>query len=140
MYHEIVAAGILLALFYYELTHLSPGGLVTPAYCALCLTSPLRIAYTAVLVTVTWLILRGLSAVWIVYGKRRFALAVVITFLLDWLLGGLGIFSFGIRAIGYIVPALLVRDLEKQGFKRTGLSLGVVTGLLALLMLWFGVL
>lgn len=140
MYHEIVVAGILLAVFYYEITHLSPGGLVTPAYAALCLASPVRILYTAALVAITWLVLKGLSGVWIIYGKRRFALAVSVTFLLDWLLGGIGIFPFGIRAIGYVVPALLVRDLERQGAVKTGLSLGVVTGLLALLMLWFGVL
>lgn len=140
MYSEIIVAGILLALLYYELTRFSPGGLVTPAYFAVSLTAPVRMGYTILIVFVTWLILKAMSYVWIIYGKRRFALAVVIVFLLNYLFGQTGVFPFGIQTIGYVVPALIVRDMEKQGVAATGVSLGIVTGLLALFMMWFGVL
>ena len=138
MYSEMVVAGILLAVIYYEVTRISPGGLVTPAYTALCLMSPVRILYTAILVATAWIVLRLVSKVWIIYGRRRFALAVVITFLLDSLIGATGVFPFGIRAIGYVVPALIVRDVDKQGAVKTGCSIGIVTGMMALLMMWQG--
>lgn len=138
MYSEIVVAGIILAVIYYEITQLSPGGLVTPAYMALCLMSPVRIIYTAVIVVVSWLILHLVSRFWIIYGKRRFTLAVLLTFMLDFIIGEIGIFPFGIQAIGYVVPAMIVRDVDKQGAVKTGLSIGIVTGVLALFMLWFG--
>lgn len=140
MYSEIIVAGILMAVLYYEITHLSPGGMVTPAYVAIGLLSPVRLIYTGCVVLVSWLVLKGLSRVWILYGRRRFALTVCTTFLLDWILQGSGCVPYGIRVIGYVIPALLVKDLEKQGVVKTGLSLGIVVGFLALFMLWFGVL
>ena len=42
--------------------------------------------------------------------------------------------------IGYIVPALTVRDLQRQGFVKTGLSIGIVGALCVLAMLWTGML
>lgn len=140
MYGEIVVAGVLLAMLYYEWTGYSPGGLVTAAYLALCLTTPVRIFYTLVIVLITYGLLRLLSHVWIIFGRRQFVIAVLITFLLDFVLSVGGLFPFGIRAIGYVVPALLVRDLERQGILATGISLGIVTALLALVMMWAGAL
>ena len=69
-----------------------------------------------------------------------FAVNVVLGLGLSLLIGAAGILPGGIRMIGYIVPALLVRDLQKQGFAKTGVSLGIVAGLCALCLLWFGVL
>lgn len=140
MYGEIIVAGILMAVLYYEVTHISPGGMVTPAYVAIALLSPVRLIYTGCIVLISWVALKGLSRVWILYGRRKFALTVCITFLIDWMIQGSGYVPYGIRMAGYVIPALLVKDLEKQGFVKTGLSLGIVAGFLALFMLWFGVL
>lgn len=140
MYTQMVVAGILLAILYYECTRLSPGGLVTPIYIALCLATPVRIAHTALVVGLTWAVMELLSRVWILYGKRSFALSVVVSFLLDALLGVTGVLPVGIRAIGYVVPALLVRDLQRQGVGKTLISTGIVTGLCAIVLLWVGVL
>ena len=52
----------------------------------------------------------------------------------------MGVFPFGIRVIGYIVPALIVRDIERQGFAKTGISLGICTALCVLALLWVGML
>lgn len=140
MYTEIVVIGILLAVIYFEVTELSPGGLVTPVYLALCLTSPLRIAYTLLIVLASYGIVRLLGRFWILFGKRLFAVTVIVSFLLSLLLEGSGVFPVGIRMIGYVVPALIVRDLGRQGFAKTGLSMGIVTALCALVLLWMGVL
>ena len=107
MYTEVVVAGILLAMLYFELTQFSPGGLVTPVYLALCLSTPARIVHTLVVVALTWAVMRLVGRVWIVYGKRYFAISVAVSFLLDALLGILFPVVGGLRAIGYIVPALM---------------------------------
>lgn len=140
MYRELVVAGILLSVLYYEMTHFSPGGMVTPAYFAVCLTAPWRIFYTLALAAVVCLVLKGLSQIWILYGRRRFSIAVLLVFLLEMAFSGLGVLPFGLQAIGYVVPALIVRDTERQGIAATAVSLGIVTGFLALAMLWMGVL
>ena len=140
MYTELVVAGILLAMLYFELTQFSPGGLVTPVYLALCLSTPVRIVHTVVVVALTWAVMRLVGRVWIVYGKRYFAISVAVSFLLDALLGILFPVVGGLRAIGYIVPALMVRDIERQGLRATALSCGIVTLLCVLPMLWAGVL
>ena len=62
------------------------------------------------------------------------------SFALTWLIGLTGVLPFGIRVIGYLVPALLVRDLQRQGFVKTGISLLSVTALCALCLLWVGML
>ena len=140
MYTEIVAVGILLAVLYAEITHYSPGGLVTPVYFALCLSQPVRIAYTLLIVLAVYGLDKLLGRFWILYGRRLFAVNVVLGLGLSFLIGSTGLLPGGIRMIGYIVPALLVRDLQKQGFAKTGVSLGIVAGLCALCLLWFGVL
>ena len=81
-----------------------------------------------------------LSRYLILYGRRLFAVNVVLSFALTWLVGSLGVLPFGIRIIGYLVPALLVRDLQRQGFVKTGISLAAVTALCALCLLWVGML
>ena len=132
MREEILVLGILCSILFYECTCLSPGGLIVPGYFALCLQSPLRIGYT--------LGLALLTQVLILYGKRRFALSIVLSYLLNMAVVALGILPFEISVIGLIIPGILVRDMEKQGPVKTILSLGIVTGVLGLVMLLMGAL
>ena len=140
MTDKILILGILLSILFFEATRLSPGGIIVPGYFALCLTSPLRIGYTLLIVLLTWGVLQLLSNLFILYGKRRFALSIVLSFLLNAAVTALGILPFSIGIIGLIVPGILVREMEKQGIVKTWLSLGAVTGMLGLAMLWMGAL
>ena len=140
MYSKIVIVGVLIAVLYSEITGLSTGGLVAPVYLALNLTDPWRIAFSLLIILAVWGADRLIGKFLILYGRRLFAVNVVLTFALSWLVGAVGIFPFGIRVIGYIVPALIVRDLERQGFAKTGLALGICTALCALALLWVGML
>ena len=83
---------------------------------------------------------RLLSRFLILYGRRLFAVNVILSFALTYLVGLSGVLPFGIRIIGYLVPALIVRDLQRQGFVKTGISLGAVTALCALCLMWVGML
>ena len=140
MYSEVVIVGVLLAVLYSEITGLSTGGLVAPVYFALSLTDPWRIAYSLLIVLWVYGLDKLLSRWLILYGRRLFAVNVALSFGLTWLIGSLGVLPFGIRVIGYLVPALLVRDLQRQGFVKTGISLLAVTALCALCLLWVGML
>lgn len=140
MTDKILVLGILFSILFYEATRLSPGGIIVPGYFALCLTSPLRIGYTLLVVLLTWGLMQLLSDLFILYGKRRFALSIVLSFLLNAAVVALGILPFSVEVIGLIVPGILVREMEKQGIIKTWLSLAAVTGMLALVMLWMGVL
>lgn len=140
MYSKIVIVGVLLAVLYSEITRLSTGGLVAPVYFALSLTDPWRIAYTLLIVLGVYGLDRLLSRYLILYGRRLFAVNVALSFALTALVGLTGVLPFGVRVIGYLVPALLVRDLQRQGFVKTGVSLLAVTALCALCLLWVGML
>lgn len=140
MYSKIVIVGVLLAVLYSEITGLSTGGLVAPVYFALSLNDPWRIAYSLLIVLGVYGIDRLLSRCLILYGRRLFAVNVALSFALTSLIGLTGLLPFGVRVIGYLVPALLVRDLQRQGFVKTGISLLAVTALSALCLLWVGML
>ena len=140
MYSEVVIIGILIAVIYSEITGLSTGGMVAPVYFALSLTDPLRIAYTLLIILAVYGLDKLLGRFLILYGRRLFAVNVVLGLGLSLLIGAAGILPGGIRMIGYIVPALMVRDLERQGFVKTGISLGTVTALCALCLMWVGML
>lgn len=129
--NEILLAGILISLLYTEFTGLSPGGVIVPAYFALFLHAPWRMAATVILAFCTWGVIRLLSCVTILYGRRRFALFLITGILVKLLA------SFLYRqnllpladlsaSIGYLVPGLLARDTERQGILPTYLSLGIV--------------
>lgn len=140
MTERILVLGILISILFYECTRLSPGGIIVPGYFALCLSTPLRIGYTLLLVLLTWAALQGLSNLLILYGKRRFALSIVISYLLNLAVVATGLLPFPVGVIGLIVPGILVREMEKQGVIKTLLSLAVVTGILGAIMLLMGAL
>ena len=140
MYSEIVIVGILIAIIYSEISGYSTGGMVAPVYLALNLKDPWRIAFSFLVVLLVWGADKLIGRFLILYGRRLFAINVVLSLVLSALIGAIGVFPFGIRMIGYIVPALIVRDIERQGIVKTGLSLGIVTALCALALLWVGML
>ena len=140
MYNEIVIVGILIAVIYTEISGYSAGGLVAPVYLALNIRDPLRLAFTLLIIAAVWGADKLLGRFLILYGRRLFAVNVFLSFILSFLIGAAGIFPFGIRMIGYIVPALVVRDLERQGLVKTAVSLGIVGALCVLAMLWTGLL
>ncbi len=140
MYSEVVIVGILFAVIYSELTGLSTGGMVAPVYLALSIKDPWRIVCTLAVILAVYGLDKLLGRFLILYGRRLFAVNVVLSFVLSWLIGVSGLFPFGVRVIGYIVPALVVRDLERQGFVKTAISMGTVTALCVLALLWTGML
>ena len=83
MYHEIVLAGVAVSLLFSELTGLSPAGLVVPGYIALSLQTPWRVLYTLLIAMLAWGAARLLERWMILYGRRRFAVLILLSFLIN---------------------------------------------------------
>ncbi len=137
MYHETILAGVLISLLYTEFTGLS-AGLIVPGYLALCLHSPWRIVDTLVIAAVAVGICKLLSKSMILYGRRRFAFLLVLTFFLSLLAQEISLFPSGGIVIGTLIPGIIAREFDRQGFVDTLLSLAVTTGLVAAILLVLG--
>ncbi len=137
MYSQIILAGVLVSLLFTELTGLS-AGLIVPGYLALSLHSPLRLAYTLLISAAAMAICRLLSQAVILYGRRRFVMLLILTFLLDAAAARTGLLPIRINAVGLLIPGIIAREMDRQGFWDTLLSLAAATAVLVLLLLLAG--
>ena len=138
MYQDIVLAGVAISLIFSELTGLSPAGLVVPGYIALALQTPRRVAYTLLLALAAWAVTKLLSRWMILYGRRRFAVLILLSFLLNAAVTGVGILPYDPGMIGVLVPGIIANEVENQGALKSLLSLAVVVGILVLILMWQG--
>jgi gamma-polyglutamate biosynthesis protein CapC len=128
---ETVFIGVVIALLYTELTGIFPGGIIVPAWLALTLDQPVRALVTIIIACLSVLVFRAASRYFVLFGRRRFVVMV--------LLGGLGAQALWlaaphlfpaavpVRALGLVVPGLLANNLERQEFLPTIASLVTVT-------------
>jgi gamma-polyglutamate biosynthesis protein CapC len=131
--------GLIVGFIYYEITDVSPGGVVAPAYCALYVEDPLRIVTTVMLAILVWAVLMVLSKRLIIYGRRRLLLAILLGFGLKaavtlWLQPSLP-FGFDLQSIGYIIPGLIANEMVRQKVLTTMVGLGTVSVVVWLIML-----
>lgn len=145
MMFETLLIGLVLAVLFIEIFGLYPGGIIVPAYMALYIESPLRILATIAIAFVCIILYRGLSRFFIVFGKRRFVLFILLGALLAqlWALVFPQLFSdpIGLRAIGWIIPGLLANNLERQKAIPTLASLvtvAVATYVIVRILAWLG--
>lgn len=138
MYDNIVLLGIVLSILFYELTGYSPSGLIVSGYIALCLHTPERIAYTLLVVLITYAVAKVLSHYTILYGRRRFAAMILISFAVNFAIEQSGLMGSTPGLIGCLVPGIMAQEFERQGIAASLLSLGVVTAAIAVIMLLFG--
>lgn len=138
MYHEVVLVGVAVSLLFSELTGLSPAGLVVPGYIALSLQTPQRVLYTLLIAMLAWGAARLLERWMILYGRRRFAVLILLSFVINEVVVGTGILPYDPGMIGVLVPGIMANEVEKQGLLKSLLSLSVVVGILILLMMWQG--
>ena len=123
--NELLLLGILFSLIFTEFTDLSPGGIIVPAYFAMYCNEPWRLAMTAAAALLCVAVVRFFSGYMILYGRRRFAVYIMTGILLRFLAA----FAVpgSVLSIGWLIPGLLGKDIEKQGPILTLLSLGAVT-------------
>ncbi|MDR3258038.1 MAG: poly-gamma-glutamate biosynthesis protein PgsC [Fusobacteriaceae bacterium] len=123
MYNNIIILGIVLSIFFSELTGISPGGVIVPAYFAIYLDNPKKILVTILVSIFIYFIVKLISNFAIIYGKRKFALCMLLGFVLRYILKSLNIFFiseydiyfFNDTIIGSIIPGILANDIDKNG-------------------------
>lgn len=130
-------AGIIVSMLYTELTGLS-AGLIVPGYLALNLHSPGRLVFTLAVAAGSVGICRVLSGFVILYGRRRFAMLILLSFLLSEGLRMANLLPSGVTVIGILIPGIIAREVDRQGFLDSLLSLCITTGILALLFMLLG--
>ncbi len=138
MYNEVIVLGVVVSILFAELTGLSPAGLVVPGYIVLCLQTPGRIVYTLIIALLAWGVAKLLGNFVILYGRRSFAALILLSFVLNLLVEGSGLFTFSPGIIGCLVPGIIAHEFERQGIWYSVLSLAIVVGILALILMWFG--
>ena len=145
-----VGVGLLVSLLLSELFGLAAGGMVVPGYLALFFHRPLLIVTTILAALITYAIVRGLSKVMIIYGKRRTTMMILIGFLLG---AGIRLAAQSIwgpsdddafvnaadfSVIGFIIPGLIAIWIDRQGVWETLSIVLTASGLVRLLLVMFG--
>jgi poly-gamma-glutamate biosynthesis protein PgsC/CapC len=136
---EAISTGLVTSLLLSELVGLSAGGLITPAYLALLVDQPWRLAGTALVALLAFAGYRLLSRYLILFGRRRFLAMVLLGVTAKWLVEAAApafaatLFA-SVGAIGYVIPGLIANDFERQGILPTIAMVSAATVLAALVV------
>jgi len=130
--------GIVVSLVLTEVIGLSAGGIIAPGYVALLLDRPAALAGFLLVAAASYGVVRALSTVLMLYGHRRFAVAVLTGLTL-----GVGLQWASLSAplyvewvgLGLIVPGLLAHQFDRQGVLPTLAMLAIAAPLVRLILL-----
>lgn len=135
MANDIIIFGIILSIIFYEITEISPGGLIVPAYIAFYINTPQRIIITIIAGILTFLIVKFISNHTIIYGRRKFALCIMISFMVRlilkyfniYIVNEYEIYILGGSVIGVIIPGIMAQEMDRHGIGRTVSSLMILS-------------
>ena len=105
-----------------EALGVTAGGIIVPGYISLFLDHPVHVVSTFLVAILVWLIIKGLSKVMFLYGKRRIVLALILGFLFGYLSRTIYVDTESIKSvavIGNIIPGLIANWMDRQGVVRT---------------------
>ena len=135
-----IGIGLALSVLFAELFGITAGGMVVAGYVALYLDKPISVLLTILSGLATFAIVRGLSSVILIYGRRRTLFMILIGYLI-----GMGITSFIPTAalfggyyevIGFIIPGLIAIWLDRQGVVETLSALVIVSVMVRLILIF----
>jgi poly-gamma-glutamate biosynthesis protein PgsC/CapC len=115
-----IGIGLVVSLTFSEMLGLTAGGMVVPGYVALYMDRPIIIILTLLVSYLTYFIVHSLSAVMIIYGRRRTVLMILVGFAMGALLRSFGTLplpmtTIDLSIIGYIIPGLIAIWIDRQG-------------------------
>ena len=132
----------MVSIIFYEITNITPGGIVVPGLLALYFNQLDRVIYTVIIAVITYFIVKLLSKYFVIFGKRRFVfmiiISVVLSLILDLILSKVSFELLGLNIIGYTVAGIIANNIYKQGIVRTLPSLAVVVGIVELIVIIIG--
>ena len=139
---ELLILGVIVSIVFYELTDITPGGLVVPGLMVAYIGQPLRMVYTLLVAIAAYYLVKLLSRRFLIFGKRRFVLLIIISFVLhvafNLLIGAfsLNLTSIAISLVGYTVSGIIANNMFKQGVVKTSLSLAIVVCVIQLIVMF----
>ena len=117
-----IGLGIILSLVLSEALGVTAGGIIVPGDISLFLDQPVQVVSTFLVAILVWLVIKGLSKVMFLYGKRRIVLALILGFLFGYLSRTIYVDTESIKSvavIGNIIPGLIANWMDRQGVVRT---------------------
>jgi gamma-polyglutamate biosynthesis protein CapC len=131
--------GIVVSLGLTELVGLTAGGIIVPGYVALLLDRPTALAGFLLVALASFGLVRALGTVLMLYGRRRFAIAVLTGLALSvaaqWASPLFVPAYVEWVGLGLIVPGLLAHQLDRQGVLPTLAMLAIAAPLVRLILL-----
>jgi gamma-polyglutamate biosynthesis protein CapC len=131
--------GIVVSLVLTEAVGLTAGGIIVPGYVALLLDRPTALVGFLLVAVASYGIVRALAMVLMLYGTRRFAVAVLtglaLTIGLQWASPLFVSPYVEWVGLGLIVPGLLANQFDRQGVLPTLVMLAIAAPLVRLILL-----
>jgi len=130
----VLAFGIIISMLVYERWRLTGGAAVVAGYLGLFVDRPLYIVTTVGLAVATFYVVdRVIARRVFLYGRRRVVVMVITGLFLQLLTGAIAYllnkditWLTGLYGVGYVLPGLIAQDIERQGARKTVLTvLGV---------------
>lgn len=135
----ILIIGILVSIIFYELTDISPGGIIVPGLLVMHLQSIEKVMFTVIISLLTFLIVKFLSKYFLVFGKRRFVLMIIVSLILsiifELITHALSGYLISVSLVGYTIAGLIANDFYKQGIKKTLPALAICVCILELIVI-----
>ncbi|AJC49300.1 poly-gamma-glutamate biosynthesis protein PgsC [Allofrancisella guangzhouensis] len=137
-----IGIGLIVGLVFVSLLGLSTGGMVVPGYFALEMGAPDRVIITIIISIAIFGIVRLMSKFMIIYGRRRIAITVLLSFILGTICNNMlaqymtsSFYFDDIKVIGYIIPGLITLSIDRQGLIETIGSLLIASVIIRLLLI-----
>lgn len=133
-----IGVGLACSLLFAEFFGITAGGMVVAGYIALYLSKPIAVLVTILSGLSSFIIVRALSSVMLIYGRRRTLFMILIGYLI-----GMGVNQFvplallagGYQVIGFIIPGLIAIWLDRQGVIETLSALVIVSVMVRLILM-----
>lgn len=134
-----IVIGIVISMLWYERRNLSPGGVIVPGLVALfVVTRPMVIIFTILVALATYLLVMKLSNYVILFGRRRFAALMLISFGIAWIVeiftNSMAGLNVEWQVIGFIIPGLIANEMQKQGTFRTLYTFATISTITLLIL------
>lgn len=135
-----IGIGLAVSLIFSESFGIAAGGMVVPGYFALYMTQPVEALLTLAVGFATFGLVHALSAIVIIYGRRRTVLMILVAYVLGMGLRSLmpdlvGEGSEVISIIGFIIPGLVAIWLDRQGVVETISALATASVVVRLVLI-----
>lgn len=121
-----IGIGLVFGLVFVEAFGLFAGGMVVPGYIALDLVDPGSVVLTIITALAINIVIRLLSRYFVIYGRRRVSLTVLLAYLIGAFIRYLFASTFAVSelgtvytVIGYIIPGLIALSIDRQGIIET---------------------